>query len=78
MNTVDIKNIDVKVVNRKSELPQGNFLPSLTQRKITRQRPFELTDIEYDQIKEEISRIECVEYNTSIRRTFMNFDDIED
>ena len=28
------------------------------------QRPFKLRDIEYDQIKDEISKMEHVEYNT--------------
>ena len=49
---VAIPNIDVKVWTRKSDLPQVNLLRSLTQPKITRQRPFELTDLEYDKIKD--------------------------
>ena len=51
MNTVSIPNIDVKVWTRKSEFPQENFLRSLTQPEITRQRPFKLADIYYDKIK---------------------------
>ena len=45
MNAVAIPNIDVKVWARKSELLQWNLLPSLTQPKITRQRPLEVTYI---------------------------------
>ena len=40
MNTVAIPNLDVKVWTRKSEFPQENFLFSVTQNKITRQRIF--------------------------------------
>ena len=57
MNTVYIPNIDVKVWTHRSEFPQDNFLGSLTQTKISIQRPFELTDIDYDQIKDEIASI---------------------
>ena len=46
---------------RNSEFPQRHFLCSLTQPEITRQRDLELTDIEYDQIKDEISMMERVE-----------------
>ena len=53
MNTVAIPNLDVTVWTQKSELTQGNLPRSLTQPKITRQRSFELKDIEYDQIKDE-------------------------
>ena len=35
-------------------------------------------EIEYDRIKEEIARMERVEYNTAIGRNFVNDDDIED
>ena len=62
----------------KSEFPQGNFLRSLTQPEITRQRPFELTNIEYDQIKDEISRVWHVDCNPEIRINVMTFDDIEE
>ena len=55
--TVAIPNIDVKFWTKKSEFPQGDLLHSLTQSEITKQRPFEPTDIEYDGIKDEISRI---------------------
>ena len=48
---VAIPNTDIRVWTRKSELPQKSFLRSLTQPNITRQRPFELTYIDYDQIK---------------------------
>ena len=50
MNIVVIPNVDVKVWTWKREFPQGDFLHSLTQPKITRQKPFELTSIEYDLI----------------------------
>ena len=69
---------ETKVWTRKSELTQGNFLGSLTQPEIIRQGPFELTDIVYDLIKQEIARMGCVEYNTAVRRNVMNFDGIED
>ena len=35
-------------------------------------------DIGYDQIKDEIANMECVDYNTAIRINIMNVDDIED
>ena len=57
MNALAIPNIDVKFWTKKSEFPQGDLLHSLTQSEITKQRPFEPTDIEYDGIKDEISRI---------------------
>ena len=50
MSTVSIPNIDINIFTRKSELPPGNFLDYLTQPEIKRQKPFKLTDIEYDQI----------------------------
>ena len=62
---------------RKSDFSQSNFLRYLTQPKITRQRPFKITDIEYDQIKDESERMERVYYNNDIRRNVMNVDDIE-
>ena len=76
MSTVAIPNIDVKVLTRKSEFPQGNFLRSLTQPKITRQRTFKLTDIEYDQMKDEIEIMERDEYTAAYGRNGMNVDDI--
>ena len=51
---VAVNNIDVKVWTKKNYLPQGNYLRSLIQPVITRQISFELTDIEYDEIKYEI------------------------
>ena len=78
MITVTITNLDSTVGTWKSKLPQGNLLRSLTQPGITRHTPFELTDIKYDQIKDKIIRMECVEYNTAIGRNVMNVDDIED
>ena len=62
----------------KNELLQGNYPNSLTQPKITKQRPFELTGIEYNQIKDKILRMECVAYNTDIGRNIMNVGDIEE
>ena len=58
-------------------LPKGNFLRSLTQPKIKRQRPFELTEIEYYLIKDAIASMECVDYNNAVGRNVMNIDDIE-
>ena len=78
MTTVAIPNLDVKVWTHKSGFPQENLLLSLTQPKITRQIKFELTNIDYNIIKDEISRIERVEYNTAVVSNFMNVYDIED
>ena len=66
MRKVDIPNIDGKVWNRKSDSPQRNFLRSLTQPEIKIQRPFKLTDIDFDIIKDEIITMERVEYSTAI------------
>ena len=71
-----IINIDIKIWTWKTELPQGNLLCSLTQAGITIQRPFKLTDIDYDQIRDEIARMECVYNNNAIVRSVMNFDNI--
>ena len=57
---VAIPNLYIKVWTRKSDPPQGNLLHPLIQSEITRQRSVELTDIEYDQIKDEISRMERI------------------
>ena len=76
MRTVAISSIDVKVCTQKSNSTQGNFLRYLTQPKIIRQIPFELTDIEYDQIKDEIERMERVISNTDIVINVMIIDDI--
>ena len=78
MRTADIPNLYVKVWTQKSELPQENFLCSITQPNISRQGPFELTDIEYDTIEDEISGMEIFEYNNSVVINVMKFDDIED
>ena len=43
---------------------------------MTRKRPFELTYIQYDQIKYDIASMECVEYSTDVGRHFMNVVDI--
>ena len=59
-------------------LTQGNFLHCFTKPETTRQGFFELTDIEYDRIKYEISRMYYVEYNITTRRNVMNVDYIED
>ena len=78
MRTVAILNLGVNIWTQKSELPQGNFQCYLTKTKITKQRPSELTDIVYDRIKDEIERMEHVDYNTAIRINVMNVDYIED
>ena len=78
INILDFPNIDVEVWTQESEFQQGNFLRYLTQPKITRQRPFELTYIDYDRIKNEISGVEYVEYNNSVGRNITNVDYIED
>ena len=56
MRTVDIQNFDVKVRTQGNDFLVGNFPCSLTQPEITRQRPFELTDIEYDLINMVLQR----------------------
>ena len=61
MNTVSIPNISIKFWTCKSEFSLIKFLCSLTPPKITRQRPFELTYIDYDLIKDEIGSMERVE-----------------
>ena len=78
INIFYIPNIDVNVWTRKSEFPQDNFLNFLTKPEITRQRPFELTDIDYDLIKDEILRMECVDYNNASGINIINVNDIED
>ena len=78
ISTVNIPNLDFKVWARKSELLQVNFLRYLTKTEITSQRPFKLKYIYYDQFKDEIERMERVNYNTSIGRNVINFDDKED
>ena len=65
------------VWTKKSEQPEGNFLGSLTQPKITRLRPVKLTDIEYDLINNEIVMMKCVGYSTVVGINYMNVDDIE-
>ena len=55
MNTVAIPNIDVKFWTQKSEFPPGDLLRSLNQPKITKHIPFKLTDIQCDQINDEIT-----------------------
>ena len=78
INTVYIPNIYVNVRTWKIQLPQGNFLPSLTQPKITRQRPFKITDIEYGLINYLVTKMECAEYKTSVGRNIINVDYMED
>ena len=78
IRTIYISDLDINVLTQKSELPQGNFLGSLVKPETTRQRTFEPTEIEYDQIKDEISRMERVDYNNDIKRNVINVDYIED
>ena len=59
-------------------MSQVNLLPSLTPSWITRQIPFEITDLEYDISRDKIASMECFEYNTAIGRNVMNVDDIEE
>ena len=66
MRKVDIYNLGVKVWAWKNELSQGNHLYHLTHTEITRQRTSELTETEYDWIKNGIYRMERVKYNTDI------------
>ena len=54
MRIVDIPNIYIKVWTQKNEFPQRKNIRYLMQASIIRQRKFELSDIEYDQIKDEI------------------------
>ena len=55
-----------------------NYLCYLYQPEITRQIPFELTDIDHNKIKDENSRIKCVEYNTDIGQNSVNEYDMVD
>ena len=78
MKTVAIPNTEIKVWTRESDSQQEYSLRYLTQPEITRQRNFDLTDIEYDLINNLIARMECVEYITASGRNMMNVDAIED
>ena len=78
MQKVSIKNIDFKVCTHKNDLPQSNYIHSLTQTAITRQIPFKLMDIEYARIKDEIEDMERIQYNTAIGINIINEYDIED
>ena len=78
MYRVAITNLNVKVWIRKSDYPQWNFLHHFNQPEIIRQIPFKLADIEYDLIKDEIKRMEPVEYNSSAVRNLINVNDIEE
>ena len=60
-NTVAITNIDIKVLTRKCEFPQENLPRSLTHTKIIKQRTFELTYIEYYQVKYEMIKMELID-----------------
>ena len=53
MGISSIINIYIEVWTQINEMPQGNYLLSFEKPTIRRQRPFELTDIEYGQIKYE-------------------------
>ena len=77
MDTVTISNVDVKVWTQKNEFPQGYSLRSSTQSEITRQITSKITDIEYYWIKDEISSMGRVEYNTAAVINVKNVDDIE-
>ena len=60
MRTVDINNIYLKVRSQKNNFREGNRLIYLTQPSIKIQITFEVTVIEYDQIKGENISMECV------------------
>ena len=72
MITVAIPNLNVNVWTQTRYLAQGNYLRSLMQAAITVQRPFELNNIAYDQIKDEISWMERANYNTAIGHNVIN------
>ena len=55
MRTFANHNLYVNFLTRKNNLPHGNYLYYLMINEITIQRPFELTDIDYDRIKDGIS-----------------------
>ena len=67
-----IYNLKDMVWTRKYDTPKGNQRRSLTQPETTRKQPFELTEIQYDLIKDKIARTEHVDYNTDIGWKFMN------
>ena len=52
MSTVAIKNIEIEVWTPKYQLPVVNYLCYLMKPEIIRQRPFKLTYIDYDKIKD--------------------------
>ena len=76
MNTVGIPNLYIKVWTHKSDFPQGDFLRSLTQPKITKQI-FQTYRYWLLSNRGKIARMERVEYNTASGIHFMNVDDIE-
>ena len=73
MITVSITNIYVKVFPPPKIIATRELYPrSLTKPGNKIQRPFDLTYIDYNQIKYQIVRMELVEYNTAIGRNSMN------
>ena len=52
-----VPNISVKVWTQINGITQGNYICSLRQPSITRQRKFELNDIGYDWIKDKIYNV---------------------
>ena len=72
VSTVTITNIDVAFWTYKIKYHRVNICFPLTQPTITRQLRFELTNIDYDQIKDEIASMERVDFSTDIGSNFMN------
>ena len=59
-------------MDTENDFPQEKCLCSLTKPEITKQGTFELTDIKYCRMKDEIASMECIDYHTSIVRNVIN------
>ena len=76
MKTVAVPDLDVVVWDRIWELPQD--LRTITAHKIRDRQPFELTDDLYSEIKEEIARMEKIDFNVNVGQNAVNTEDAED
>jgi hypothetical protein len=76
MKTVAVPDFDVVVWDRIRQLPQD--LRTITAHELQDRRPFELTDDLYDDIKEEIARMEKIDFNVNVGQNAVNTEDAED
>ena len=74
--TVSMSKFAIKGWTQKNEFPHGEYLRSLNHPSIAIHRPYDITDIQYDEINNEIESMELVQYNASIGRNVMNKCDI--